>query len=90
MITINATVTASNVTLKPKVTASGASINADVGAEYTIIPAQSYEGDYIFTPSDEEQVVPTANLRLANDITINPIPNNYGRISYNGSVLTVS
>ena len=49
-----------------------------------------YHGEYEITPSSEEQILPTANTRLAHDIVINPIPSNYGLITWNGSVLTVS
>jgi len=49
-----------------------------------------YTGEYTFTPSAETQTVPTNGLRMTDDITINPIPNNYGLITWNGSVITVS
>lgn len=89
-ITLKAKISASNVTFKMKVTDSNAVKKADVGASYTVISAPSYEGSYIFTPTEEEQTVHTAGTRLAENITINPIPSNYGRITWNGSVLTVS
>ena len=53
-------------------------------------PAGDYDGPYRVTPSDETQVLETRNKLLDGDITINPIPNNYGLITYNGSVITVS
>lgn len=49
-----------------------------------------YQGSYEFTPSSEEQVVHTSNKMVSRDIVINPIPSTYGRISWNGSFLTVS
>ena len=49
-----------------------------------------YTGDYTITPSAEEQVLETRNLRMTDNITINPIPNNYGLITWNGSTITVS
>lgn len=49
-----------------------------------------YEGGYVVTPTEETQILQTANLKLTDNITINPIPSNYGRITWNGSVLTVS
>lgn len=52
--------------------------------------APDYDGGYEFTPSDEQQVVPTAGKTLKENIVINPIPSNYGLISYNGFKLTVS
>lgn len=42
------------------------------------------------TPSNLAQVLLTSGMVLDSDITINPIPSNYGLITWNGSVLTVS
>ena len=49
-----------------------------------------YEGAYEVTPSDSAQVLPTAFHKLLGDITVNPIPSNYGLITWNGSTITVS
>ena len=49
-----------------------------------------YEGETEFTPSADEQVIPTAGFMMHENITINPIPSNYGLITWNGSTLTVS
>ena len=68
------------------------SYDCDLGTAIIVnqIVGDEYEGPYEFTPSDETQVV-AINLKTATqDITINPIPNNYGRITWDGSVLTVS
>jgi len=50
----------------------------------------SYEGPYEVTPSETEQTLSTEFLYMTGDITINPIPNNYGLITYNGVTITVS
>lgn len=50
----------------------------------------SYEGEYEVTPSDETQTLDTDSLYMRGNITINPIPSNYGLITWNGSILTVS
>ena len=49
-----------------------------------------YEGTYEWTPSSELQTIEIANKKALENITINPIPNNYGLITWNGSTLTVS
>ena len=49
-----------------------------------------YEGEYIVTPQAVEQILPTKDTLLAANIVINPIPSNYGLITWNGSTLTVS
>ena len=49
-----------------------------------------YTGPTEVTPSNELQRLMTANMALSQNITINPIPSNYGLITWNGSMLTVS
>lgn len=50
----------------------------------------TYDGETTFTPSSETQIIPTGHTVLLSDITINPIPSNYGLITWNGTTLTVS
>ena len=59
-----------------------------IARDYVERPA--YEGSYEITPSAEAQTIQTKNLRMTDDLVINPIPNNYGLITWNGSTLTVS
>ena len=49
-----------------------------------------YSGAQTVTPSAETQVLETDAFYMNGNITINPIPNNYGLITWNGSTLTVS
>ena len=49
-----------------------------------------YEGSYEYTPTDSTQVIAINGKRATSDITINPIPSNYGLITWNGATLTVS
>ena len=49
-----------------------------------------YTGEYEFTPGEEAQTIPIAEKTAVTDITINPIPQNYGLITWNGSTLMVS
>lgn len=51
---------------------------------------EEYSGTYEFTPMAETQTVETAEKVLLSNITINPIPSNYGLITWNGATLTVS
>lgn len=48
-----------------------------------------YEGPFVFTPSEEEQTVSISEKVSLRDLTIRPIPQNYGRIEWNGSTLRV-
>ena len=50
----------------------------------------SYEGEHEVTPSAEVQTLNTDHLYMMDNITINPIPSNYGLVTYNGSTITVS
>lgn len=49
-----------------------------------------YAGAYEVTPTDTAVVLNTADLMMMDNVTINRIPSNYGRIAWNGSTLTVS
>ena len=49
-----------------------------------------YTGATEVTPSQETQTLLTAETIVLENIVINPIPSNYGLITWNGSTLTVS
>lgn len=48
-----------------------------------------YEGAVTVTPSEMEQVLPTNGMAVLSDITIEPIPSNYGRVERRGSAVFV-
>lgn len=54
-----------------------------------VVQTLPYEGAYEITPNDSEQTIPIVGLRATDNITIHPVPSNYGRIEWNGSELTV-
>ena len=49
-----------------------------------------YDGPYSFTPTAEAQTISIKNKTATDDIIINPVPSNYGLITWNGSTLMVS
>lgn len=49
-----------------------------------------YDGITEITPSNQAQVLQTSNKALTRNIVVNPIPSNYGLITWNGNILTVS
>ena len=51
---------------------------------------ETYKGAYTFTPSQQTQTIDIAGKQATQNITINPIPSNYGLITWNGATLTVS
>lgn len=74
-------------------------ITAELSAEETvqcdvivpdIVSPPTYEGDYAVTPGAETLTLVTEGLRMRQNVTINPVPSNYGQITWNGSTLTVS
>ena len=75
--------------------AGGATVTASVtgaaGLSASVDKAvgMPYQGAYTITPGEEAQTIPTAGANLAQDIIIEPIPSNYGRIGYDGSVISV-
>lgn len=50
----------------------------------------AYTGPTEVTPTQEAQVLYTESKTVLSNIVINPIPSNYGLITWNGSTLTVS
>lgn len=65
-------------------------IPIDVSISYDGTRIPDFTGDYVYTPTREEQIIEIADHRAVENITINPIPSNYGLITWDGSVLTVS
>ena len=64
-------------------------ISGQAGAFLPLYP-DPYTGPFEVTPSGETQVLNTSGLMMPQSVTINPIPSNYGLITWNGSTLTVS
>lgn len=89
MITVPMTVAVSNVQV-PMTVSVQPEIAMSVGMKYEVNTHETYHGEYEFTPAEEPQVIEAADKIMERNIVINPIPSNYGRISYNGAVLTVS
>ena len=50
----------------------------------------TYTGATTFTPTQEAQIALTAGKVVLQDITINPIPYNYGLVTYQGNIITIS
>lgn len=66
---------------------------ADLSSSLAIqiyVPDNPYSGDYDVTPSAVTQRLETEGMVMAHDVVVNPIPSNYGLITLNGSVITVS
>ena len=90
-ITINIPVTLTTMEISIPTSVSGMELNVPVDVGQTVpAPVIYYDGTYEVTPSSEAITISTRQKYLSENITVNPIPHNYGLVSWNGSVLTVS
>lgn len=66
------------------------STDDDFDVEFTGNNVGNYSGAYEVTPTEETQTLATADKVLSGNITVKPIPSNYGLITWDGTKLTVS
>lgn len=76
--------------LKVKIVPSALGIAFGDPVARDFVERDPYEGEYAVTPSADAQILETDGKRMTGNITVNPIPRNYGLITWNGSFLTVS
>lgn len=48
-----------------------------------------YKGNYKVTPNQSKQILNTSGKTLTDNIVVEPIPSNYGKIIWNGSAITI-
>lgn len=60
------------------------------GSLASLNPWNEYTGVTEVIPTTSTQTLNTAGLVVRQNIVVNPIPSNYGLITWNGAVLTVS
>ena len=85
---LEATIKPQTVTVSVNPATMGVSFGNPIARE--IVERDPYTGSYTVTPSSETQILATNNLRMTDNITVNPVPSNYGLITWNGAFLTVS
>ena len=61
-----------------------------LGVSVNTVAGEHYSGQTDFTPTAERQIISTAGLIMDGDIYVEPIPSNYGLITWNGSFIRVS
>ena len=59
-------------------------------ASAVIVGGIPYSGSYSVTPGETAQMLPTASRMLSQNVTVAPIPSNYGLITWDGARITVS
>lgn len=69
---------------------SGNAVHGMSGVIWHTDTTPYYDGSYEVDPTNEPQVFHTHGLKMRSDFVVGPIPQNYGLITWNGSVLTVS
>lgn len=89
-VVVEMTVAASVQAFSFTVAQEALSFELDVGTTIQATTGEHYEGPTEVTPTEETQTLLTQGLFMDQDITVAPIPSNYGRITWDGSILTVS
>ena len=85
---MNVTIQPQTVSFEVESSTMGIGFGNPVARDY--VEREPFEGDYEVTPSAETQTLRTKGKRMTGDVVINPIPSNYGLITWNGAFLTVS
>lgn len=86
--TVTLSIPADNIDLTVDQSTFNMGVDSPIVVQATPIPV--YEGEYRVTPSAESQTIHAQGFRFEQDLTIDPIPSNYGRITWDGATLTVS
>lgn len=89
-IVVPMTIETTETTVSMAVSAITQQISFDIGHMIMPDPYPAYDGPMEVTPTRETQTLATAMRSLTGNVIINPIPQNYGLITWNGSTLTVS
>lgn len=71
---------------------SNSNVTVSVGLATPIMTSTvpDYDGDYDITPTSTAQVFQTNGKKITHDFIVEPIPSNYGLITWDGSTITVS
>lgn len=73
-----------------KLQTNNVNTNMSLDTEINVTALPIYTGQYTVTPTQYTQVLYTDDHSMVNNVTVNPIPSNYGLITWNGSYLKVS
>ncbi len=71
------------------------SISVQSGVEGTLVIPEEvlpdrYDGAYTVTPSGQQQRLQTEGLMMRGDVIIEPVPQNYGLVTWDGIKITIS
>lgn len=66
------------------------SVSVDIGAKIiSVSDYDQYDGPYVVTPSQEEQILDTTKKTMKENVVIMPIPSNYGKVTWDGATLRI-
>lgn len=89
-ITVGASLSTQQVQAAASIADMTITAGATISTPVAYSPLPHYEGAYVVTPTRETQTLMTKERAMTANVIINPIPSNYGLITWNGSSLTVS
>lgn len=87
---VDLTLTVSGGESVPLSVSESPGVSLDLGVPFIGGRLPDYTGPTTVTPTGTAQTLATAGRSLNQNIVVEPIPSNYGLVSWNGSVLTVS
>lgn len=90
MIQVSMTVSESTQRFALSLAEQRADVAAGIESQIVTSTDPDYVGPYTVTPTEATQTLATNNTRMSGNVTINPIPSNYGKITWDGLTLTVS
>jgi len=64
-------------------------VDGEYGNFMLVGKTAAYDGPTIVIPSEDTQILETQGLLVPENITVMPIPSNWGRISWNGMYILV-
>ena len=89
-IVVPLTVSDNHMVVPLSVSSNTERIAMSVGMVLVTGMPEHYAGAYEFVPGNTAQIISVKDKMADADIIIDPIPSNYGKITWNGSILTVS
>lgn len=90
MIIVPLTISSNDRSIPVLLSVQEASVPLSVNAKFEVIASNAYEGPYEVTPTTDDIVLQTSGKVAIDNIKVNRIPQNYGLITWNGTVITVS
>lgn len=77
-------------TINPTFVNSSVGFNPVFTPKIEVVQAEYYDGPTVVVPMRTEQVLHARNKTMPDDVIVTKIPNNYGLITFNGGIITVS